>query len=82
MSGKKEAAGTFVAIERYANGAAIKTHVANPVSLCGGGVAENRVRGWVTDVQHFKEFGKKVGPLLAKQTELSYYDEIDDSAKL
>jgi quinol monooxygenase YgiN len=32
MSGKKEATGSYVAIERYTNGAAIKTHAANPVS--------------------------------------------------
>ena len=33
LSGKKDAKGSFVAVERYENAEAIKTHAANPVSL-------------------------------------------------
>ncbi|EJT49696.1 hypothetical protein A1Q2_08400 [Trichosporon asahii var. asahii CBS 8904] len=58
LSGKKDAKGSFVAVERYENAQAIQTHAANPV------------------------FGKKVHPLCAKQTELTFYDEIEDKAKL
>lgn len=87
LSGKKEAKGSFVAVERYADANAIKTHASNPVSdssLIGPALL------WTSKVvpvplltsQHFKVFGKKVAPLCAKQTELTYYDEVEDSAKL
>lgn len=74
LSGKKDAKGSFVAVERYADAKAIQTHASNPVSRA-------RARAPLT-TQHFKVFGKKVGPLCAKQTELTFYDEIEDRAKL
>jgi quinol monooxygenase YgiN len=76
MSGKKDAKGTFVAVERYADAAAIKVHASNPVSWPA------LARSLRSRSQHFKKFGAKVGPLCAKQTELTYYDEIGDEAKL
>lgn len=78
LSGKKDAKGSFVAVERYENAQAIQTHASNPVSH----PREARRAAADADAQHFKVFGKKVGPLCAKQTELTFYDEIEDKAKL